>query len=83
MGVVDDLFMRVFGIHASHEEVTTQPIWAVKVDIFNKALKKKVKPVYMKRAEMLAIKDYSEIDNSFSMMDDSRSLIGTNSTKSL
>ena len=81
MQLIDDLFVEKFGFHTLKEEIETEPIWIVKVDIFNKSLKKKVKPVYMKRAEQLAIKDYSEMDSSY--LDDSRSNAAVSSAKSL
>ena len=73
MELLDEVLNEKFGIHTLANEIDTEPMWVVKVDIYNKQMKKKVKPAYMKRTEQLSIEAYSDYDNS--IMDQNSSIL--------
>lgn len=50
MQLIDDMFMKRFGFHTI-KEIESRPNWIVKVDIYNKNLKTKLKPAYLDNAD--------------------------------
>ena len=65
MEILDDVLNEKFGIHTLANEIDTEPMWVVKVDIYNKQMKKQIKPAYLKQStKQLSIEAHSSYDDS-------------------